>query len=74
MEQAALTFREVSAGYKHRKVLDNVSFSVREGEFVSLIGPNGCGKSTLLKTAAALLKPLSGVVELFGQEIGRAHV
>jgi iron complex transport system ATP-binding protein len=71
MEQAALTFREVSAGYKHRKVLDNVSFSVREGEFVSLIGPNGCGKSTLLKTAAALLKPLSGLVELFGQDVHR---
>ncbi len=71
MEQAALTFREVSAGYKHRKVLDNVSFSVREGEFVSLIGPNGCGKSTLLKTAAALLNPLSGVVELFGQDVHR---
>ncbi|MEI7706871.1 MAG: ABC transporter ATP-binding protein [Chlorobium sp.] len=71
MEQAALTFRGVSAGYKHRKVLDNVSFSVREGEFVSLIGPNGCGKSTLLKTAAALLKPLSGVVELFGQDVHR---
>ena len=71
MEQAALTFREVSAGYKHRKVLDNVSFSVGEGEFVSLIGPNGCGKSTLLKTAAALLKPLSGVVELFGQDVHR---
>ena len=71
MEQAALTFREVSAGYKHRKVLDNISFSVREGEFVSLIGPNGCGKSTLLKTAAALLKPLSGVVELFGQDVHR---
>ena len=71
MEHAALTFREVSAGYKHRKVLDNVSFSVMEGEFVSLIGPNGCGKSTLLKTAAALLKPLSGVVELFGQDVHR---
>jgi len=69
MEQEALTFRDVSSGYKHRKVLDRVSFSVREGEFVSLIGPNGCGKSTLLKTAAALLKPLSGVVELYGQDV-----
>ena len=71
MKQAALTFRDVSSGYKNRKVLDHVSFSVREGEFVSLIGPNGCGKSTLLKTAAALLKPLSGVVELFGQDVHR---
>ena len=69
MEKNALSFRDVSAGYKHRKVLDHVSFTVREGEFVSLIGPNGCGNSTLLKTAAALLKPLSGVVELFDQDV-----
>jgi len=71
MENDALTFRSVSAGYKQRPVLENVSFSVREGEFVSLIGPNGCGKSTLLKTAAALIKPLSGTVELFGQDVQR---
>ena len=71
MEQDALTFRDVSAGYKHRQVLDHLSFTVQEGEFVSLIGPNGCGKSTLLKTAAALLRPLSGVVELFGQDVHR---
>jgi iron complex transport system ATP-binding protein len=69
MQHDAMTFRNVSAGYKQRKVLDNVSFTVKEGEFVSLIGPNGCGKSTLLKTAAALLKPLSGKVELFGQDV-----
>ena len=49
MEQDALTFRNVAAGYKQRRVLDNVSFTVREGEFVSLIGPNGCGKAPCLK-------------------------
>jgi iron complex transport system ATP-binding protein len=69
METAALKFIEVSSGYKHRKVLQNVSFTVHEGEFVSLIGPNGCGKSTLLKTAAALLKTVSGKVELFGTDV-----
>jgi iron complex transport system ATP-binding protein len=70
MEQDALKFTGVSSGYRHRKVLDNISFSVKKGEFISLIGPNGCGKSTLLKTAAALLKPLSGKVELFGRDVG----
>jgi iron complex transport system ATP-binding protein len=69
MERSALTFSNVSAGYKQRKVLDSITFTIEEGEFVSLIGPNGCGKSTLLKTAAALLKPLSGTVELFGQDV-----
>ncbi len=69
MAHDALSFRDVSAGYKQHKVLDRVSFRVREGEFISLIGPNGCGKSTLLKTAAALIKPISGQVELFGHDV-----
>lgn len=69
MEQEALTFDKVKAGYKGRVVLDDLSFQVQEGEFISLIGPNGCGKSTLLKTAAAFLKPLEGSVYLFGKDI-----
>ena len=69
MAREALTFRDVSAGYSHRHVLSGVSFAVREGEFVSLIGPNGSGKSTLLKTAAALIKPHSGSVGLFGEDV-----
>ncbi len=71
MGQAALTFDRVKAGYKGRMVLDDLSFQVKEGEFIALIGPNGCGKSTLLKTAAALLKPLGGSVSLFGQDVSR---
>ncbi|MDP8306409.1 MAG: ABC transporter ATP-binding protein [Candidatus Chlorobium antarcticum] len=71
MTENALTFRDVSAGYKHRKVLDRVSFSLQAGEFVSLIGPNGSGKSTLLKTAAAFIKPHGGRVELFGRDVAR---
>lgn len=67
--QHALSFRDVVAGYKDRTVLDGVSFDVREGEFISLIGPNGCGKSTLLKTASALIRPFSGTVTLFGEEV-----
>lgn len=70
-ESPALAFRDVSSGYRGREVLHSVSFSVAEGEFVSLIGPNGCGKSTLLKTAAALIRPVSGSVSLFGQPAER---
>lgn len=67
----AISFRNVSSGYREREVLHGISFSISEGEFVSLIGPNGCGKSTLLKTAAALIRPSTGSVVLFGRETGR---
>jgi len=65
----AISFRDVSSGYRGREVLHAVSFTVMEGEFVSLIGPNGCGKSTLLKTAAALIRPSAGSVSVFGRDI-----
>jgi NitT/TauT family transport system ATP-binding protein len=45
-------------------VLDNISFNVEPGEFVSLLGPSGCGKSTLLNIAAGLLAPDDGVMRI----------
>ncbi|NTW53076.1 MAG: ABC transporter ATP-binding protein [Chlorobiaceae bacterium] len=68
-QKPALAFRGVSAGYKGRPVLQEVDFSIAEGEFVSVIGPNGSGKSTMLKTATGLIKPAQGRVELFGREV-----
>ncbi|MBI2119457.1 MAG: ABC transporter ATP-binding protein [Elusimicrobia bacterium] len=49
--------------------LKEVSFDVREGEFVCLVGPSGCGKSTLLNLIAGLEKPDSGNILLDGQEV-----
>jgi NitT/TauT family transport system ATP-binding protein len=47
----------------------DTSMSVRDGEFVSVVGPTGCGKSTLLNVAAGLMQPSSGSVEIFGQPL-----
>ncbi|HLX63449.1 MAG TPA: metal ABC transporter ATP-binding protein [Planctomycetota bacterium] len=55
-------------------VLDNVNFSVREGEFLGLIGPNGGGKTTLIKLLLGILKPQSGSIRVLGrsaQALGR---
>ena len=49
--------------------VNNVSFSVREKEILSVIGPNGAGKSTLFKLIASFLRPTSGEVRLRGERI-----
>jgi NitT/TauT family transport system ATP-binding protein len=50
--------------------VDNVSFDVAKGEFVTIVGPSGCGKSTLLKIASGLLKQTSGEVVIDRDRIG----
>ncbi len=49
----------------------DVSFTVGEGEFVGLIGPNGCGKSTTFNCISGLLNQTSGSIEMFGNDISK---
>lgn len=55
-----LELKAVSAGYDYRTVLQGVDFSINEGDFIGIIGPNGGGKTTLLKVILGLLKPFEG--------------
>lgn len=56
----------VSFSYEDNKVLDDISLSVKEGEFVALLGHNGCGKSTMAKLFNVLLSPDNGTVTIDG--------
>lgn len=58
-----------SASYDGREVLRDVSFSVKEGEFVVIIGPSGCGKTTLLKMINGLVVPDRGHVMVEGGDL-----
>ncbi len=62
-----IEFSKVFKNYKKKKVLENVSFSLEEGQFVTLIGCNGAGKSTTLRLLAGEEDLSSGQVQLMGK-------
>ncbi len=62
-----LSVHNLSAGYKGLLAIQDISFEVKDGEVVSLIGSNGAGKTTLLKTIMGLVKPMKGEILLNGQ-------
>lgn len=66
-----LLLEEIAFSYASATALENVTLSVRPGEFVSLLGPSGCGKTTLLRIVAGLLRPERGRVLLDGRDITR---
>lgn len=49
--------------------LENATFSINQGSFISLVGPSGCGKSTLLRLVAGLIEKTSGSLQVHGQEV-----
>lgn len=68
--QGDVEFDRVTFGYDGRKpVLDNVSFRIRAGEHVALIGPSGSGKSTLVSLMLRLYEPQAGVVRIDGRSL-----
>ena len=65
-EAVSVEFQTASAPLR---VVDDVSFRIREGEFVSVIGPSGCGKTTMMNIVAGFVKPTSGAVLLDGKAV-----
>lgn len=69
MQNILIDLDDVFFSYEQIAVLENIDLTVKEGEFWALIGPNGSGKSTLLNIILGLLKPKSGSVLLFGEDV-----
>ncbi|MDX8292054.1 metal ABC transporter ATP-binding protein [Metabacillus indicus] len=69
MNQPIIDVQSLTFTYERTAVLEDIHFTVREGDFLGLVGPNGSGKTTLLKCMLGLLKPDNGNIKLFGQDI-----
>jgi branched-chain amino acid transport system ATP-binding protein len=65
----ALVLKDLFAGYRGVPVVRELNLEVRPGEVVALLGPNGAGKTTTLETIAGLNRPISGTVELSGENV-----
>ena len=66
-----INVKNLSKDFKEVKALDDLSFSVQAGEVYGFLGQNGAGKSTTIRMMLTLVKPTSGVIEIFGMNLTR---
>ena len=65
----SIEIKNLTKVFGHQKAVDNISFSLGEGEIVGFLGPNGAGKSTTMKIATCFLPPTSGNVSISGYDV-----
>lgn len=70
---ALMTCRDVALGYESHIILEHLSFEVRAGDYLCVVGENGSGKSTLMRTMLGLQKPLGGSIE-FGDGMRQSEI
>jgi manganese/zinc/iron transport system ATP- binding protein len=68
-----LEVKGITAAYRDKPVLWDVSFQVPEGQLVAIVGPNGAGKTTLLKIIMDLMKPAAGRATVYGRPFSKAR-
>jgi phospholipid/cholesterol/gamma-HCH transport system ATP-binding protein len=69
--ETVIRFRDVHKSFGSQHVLNGLSFEVRKGECLAVMGPSGTGKSVVLRHVIGLLKPDSGAVEVEGAEVSK---
>ena len=71
IEQVNKRFGDTHSG---TLALQDISLTIEQGEFVSIVGPSGCGKSTLLRIVADLIAPTNGAVQVMGKTPHQARL
>ena len=69
ISEPVIEVRDLVRAFGKRTVLNGISFTVNKGDTVIIMGSSGCGKSTLLRHIIGSLRPTSGSIKIFGQEI-----
>lgn len=69
---SVISIRNISKSFGKQVVLDNVTFDIKEGEVMGIVGPSGVGKSVLLKLIMGILEPNHGEILISGNSITRA--
>ena len=64
-----IEFENVSLSYGSRLILDNISFKINKNSIHGMLGPNGAGKSTIFNLITGLIKPKSGIIRIFGEDV-----
>ena len=71
MSKPVIVLNELTKSYGKHRGIENISFTVEQGEVFGFIGPNGAGKSTTIRTLMGLLKPTGGTASVFGLDCWR---
>ncbi len=65
----ALAIEHLTKRYKQKPAVDDISFTVKEGEFFGFLGPNGAGKTTTIHSISGITSPTAGKISVFGKDV-----
>ena len=69
MDEPLIRLDNIVVKFGDFEALHNINVDVQEGEFYTFLGPSGCGKTTTLRTITGFIEPVSGTVQMQGQDI-----
>jgi lipopolysaccharide export system ATP-binding protein len=68
-KNSLIEFKNVSLSYGNRLILDNINFSISEGQIFGILGPNGVGKSTIFNLITGLINPKNGKIKIAEEDV-----
>lgn len=73
VENPVIEFHDITVVYQNKPAIWNIDYGLPKGEIIGILGPNGSGKTTMLKTMMGLVKPTSGYIRIFGQDLDKVR-